>query len=159
LIEMLLKAGADPNTALPEGETPLMTAARSGSVEAVSALAAHGADINRQETWRGQTALMWAAAEGHAEMLRALLAHGADLHARSNGGFTALLFAVREGKIGAVKTLLEAGADLNESLPVRRRGGGTPDKSSESQAGINAFMLAVGNVHYELAALLLEKGA
>ena len=108
--------GADPNAALPEGETALMTAARSGNVDAANALLAHGADINRKETWRGQTALMWAAAEGHPDVIRALLAHGADMHARSNGGFTPLLFAVREGKIGAVKTFLEAGADLNSAF-------------------------------------------
>jgi ankyrin repeat protein len=157
MIEMLLKAGADPNTALPEGETALMTAARTGNAGAVNALFAHGADINRKETWRGQTALMWAAAEGHSDVIRALLAHGADMRARSNGGFTPLLFAVREGKIGAVKTLLEAGADLKESLPARRPAGGTPD--AEAEPGINAFMLAVGNAHYELAAFLLDKGA
>ena len=158
MIEMLLKAGADPNTALAEGETALMTAARSGNSEAVSLLLARGADINRKETWRGQNALMWAAAEGHSDVIRALLAHGADMRARSNGGFTPLLFAVREGKIGAIKTLLEAGADLNESLPVRRRGG-TPENPTEAEPGINAFMLAVANVHYELAAFLLDKGA
>ena len=156
MVEMLLKAGADPNSVLSEGETPLMTAARSGSVDAVNVLLARGADVNRKETWRGQTALMWAAAEGHTDVIRTLLVHGADMHARSNGGFTPLLFAVREGKIGAVKTLLEAGADLNESLP-RRRGGARDNPASEP--GINAFMLAVENVHYELAAFLLEKGA
>ncbi|PYS48046.1 MAG: hypothetical protein DMG13_26420 [Acidobacteria bacterium] len=159
MIEMLLKAGADPNTALTEGETALMTAARTGNAGAVNALLAHGADINRKETWRGQTALMWAAAEGHSDVIRALLAHGADMHARSNGGFTPLLFAVREGKIGAVKTFLEAGADLNESLPARRRGAATADNPPETETGINAFMLAAGNVHYELAAFLLDKGA
>jgi ankyrin repeat protein len=158
MIEMLLKGGADPNTALPEGETALMTAARTGSVEAVNTLLAHGADVNQKETWRHQTALMWAAAEGHSDVIRALLAHGADMHARSNGGFTPLLFAVREGKIDAVKTFLEAGADLNEALPSRR-GGGTPANSADAEPGINAFMLAVGNVHYELAAFLLDKGA
>src|SRR5262245_39666355 len=156
MVEMLLKAGADPNSVLSEGETALMNAARSGSVDAVNVLLARGADVNRKETWRGQSAVMWAAAEGHSDVIRTLLAHGADLHARSNGGFTPLLFAVREGKIGAVKTLLEAGADLNESLP-RRRGGAT-DKTA-SEPGINAFMLAVENVHYELAAFLLENGA
>ena len=156
MVEMLLKAGADPNSVLSEGETPLMTAARSGGVDAVNVLLARGADVNRKETWRGQTALMWAAAEGHTDVIRTLLVHGADMHARSNGGFTPLLFAVREGKIGAVKTLLEAGADLNESLP-RRRGGARDNPASEP--GINAFMLAVENVHYELAAFLLEKGA
>src|SRR5437867_6038243 len=159
LIETLLKAGADPNTATSEGETALMTAARTGNVEAVNALVAHGADINRKETWHGQTALMWAAAEGHSDVIRTLLANGADMHARSNGGFTPLLFAVREGKISAVKTFLEAGADLNESLPARRRGAATADNPPETEPGINAFMLAVGNVHYELAAFLLDKGA
>jgi len=156
MIDLLLKAGADPNSALPEGETALMTAARSGSVGAVNVLTARGADVNRKEAWRGQNALMWAAAEGHAEVIRALVGHGADLRARSNGGFTPLLFAVREGKIGAVKTLLEAGADLNESLPVRRGGGSA---AADAEPGLNAFMLAVGNAHYELAAFLLDKGA
>src|SRR5438034_11605397 len=35
MIELLLKAGADPNTGLPDGEPVLMTAARSGKVAAV----------------------------------------------------------------------------------------------------------------------------
>ncbi len=156
MIELLLKAGADPNSALPEGETALMTAARSGSVDAVNTLVARGADVNRKEAWRGQNALMWAAAEGHGEVIRALVAHGADIRARSNGGFTPLLFAVREGKIPAVKALLEAGAALNESLPTRR-GGETP--AADAEPGLNAFMLAVGNAHYELATFLLDKGA
>src|SRR5437899_2488236 len=156
MMELLLKAGADPNSALPEGETALMTAARSGSVDAVNTLVARGADVNRKEAWRGQYALMWAAAEGHAEVIRTLVAHGADIRARSNGGFTPLLFAVREGKIPAVKALLEAGAALNESLPSRR-GGETP--AADAEPGLNAFMLAVGNAHYELATLLLDKGA
>src|SRR5438132_2217606 len=156
MIELLLKAGADSNSALPEGETALMTAARSGSVDAVNALVARAADINRKEAWRGQNALMWAAAEGHAEVIRDLVAHGADIRARSNGGFTPLLFAVREGKIPAVKALLEAGAALNESLPSRRSGE-TP--AADAEPGLNAFMLAVGNAHYELATFLLDKGA
>jgi ankyrin repeat protein len=42
MIELLLKAGADANTVLPEGETALMTAARTGDVNAVKALIAHG---------------------------------------------------------------------------------------------------------------------
>jgi len=159
LVEMLLEAGADPNTTLPEGETALMDAARSGSADTVNALLKHGSDVNRKEAWRGQTALMWAAAEGHADVVRALLAHGADRRARSNGGFTPLLFAVREGRLGAVEALVDAGADINESLPARRRGAAAAENGAGTDSGVNAFMLAVGNVHYELAAFLLDRGA
>jgi ankyrin repeat protein len=157
-IEMLLKAGADANTALPEGETALMTAARTGKADAVKILLAHGADVNAKESWRGQTALMWAAGEGHTEIIPVLIERGADIHARSNGGFTPLLFAAREGQIGAAQALLKAGASVNESLPGRRRGNAT-NRPADPETGLNAFLLAAANAHYELAALLLDAGA
>jgi uncharacterized protein len=157
LIGLLLKGGADPNTVSAKGETVLMTAARTGSVEAVKLLLDAGADVNAQESWRGQTALMWAAAEGHAKLIELLVARGARVGVASKGGFTALLFAAREGQIPAVRALLDRGAQLNESLPPPRNasaeGGSTPE------AGLNAFLLAAGNAHYELAALLLDNGA
>ena len=46
---MLLKAGADPNAALPGGETPLMTAARTGKVDAGEGAAARGANVDAKE--------------------------------------------------------------------------------------------------------------
>jgi ankyrin repeat protein len=170
VIEMLLKAGAAANTVLPEGETVLMTAARTGKVDAVKVLLDHGAEVNAREGWHGQTALMWAAAEGHPDVIDALVERGADLHARSNGGFTALLFAAREGRIAAVRTLLKAGANLNESLPVRGRGAraataaspagtGRSSAPAPAEVGLNAFLLAAANAHYELAAWLLDRGA
>lgn len=163
LIEMLVKAGADANTVLPEGETVLMTAARTGKVEAVNVLLRYGADVSAKEGWRGQTALMWAAAEGHPGVIQALVARGADVHARSNGGFTALLFAAREGQIGAVKALLAAGANLNDSLSVdaSREAGVTSStaKPGVPEMGLNGFLLATANAHYELAAWLLDQGA
>jgi ankyrin repeat protein len=168
-LAMLLEAGADASSANGDGETALMAAARTGTVDAVNLLLARGADPNTTEGWRGQTALMWAAAEGHDAVIRVLIARGADLKPRSNAGFTALLFAAREGRIPSVNALLEAGADLNESLPVRRRGpqGGAPQTAGQTasqtaapaEVGLNAFLLAAANAHYELAALLLERGA
>ena len=160
-IAMLLEAGVDAGATNGDGETALMVAARTGKTDAVSVLLARGADPNVKEGWRGQTALMWAAAEGHADTIRALVARGADLKARSNAGFTALLFAAREGRIAAVDALLEAGADLNESLPVRRRGpqtAGQPAPPASNEVGLNAFLLAAANAHYELAARLLDRG-
>src|SRR5207244_12407545 len=132
LVELLLKAGADPNAAVPGGETPLMTASRVGSLESVKALLSRGAAVDGKEDRRGQTALMWAAAEGHAKVVEMLIEVGADFRARLSSGFTPLLFAVREGRSDVVRVLLKAGVDVNETVPIdggRRRGyggGGRP---------------------------------
>ena len=45
MVDLLLQAGANPARAHPEGETPLMAAARSGSVPAVRAAARHAASM------------------------------------------------------------------------------------------------------------------
>ena len=158
IAELLLDAGADPDTTWTEGETALMTAARTGLDDVVDLLLDHGADVNATESWRGQTALMWAAAEGHANVIPAMLSHGADITLRSETGWTAMLFAVREGQIDVVQTLLEAGADVEDTLPVvekmRESTSVRPDAT-----GLNAFLLAAANAHYELAALLVDRGA
>jgi ankyrin repeat protein len=159
IIERLLKAGADPNTAQSKGETALMTAARAGTVDGVNALLARGAAVNTHEGWRGQTALMWAAAEGHARVVSLLLDHGAEISARSTTGFTALLFAAREGRIEVVRTLLDRGAPLDEALRLPPSRQNTTDEKIVPDAGSTAFMLASGNAHYQLAAMLLDRGA
>ena len=58
-----------------------------------------------------------------------------------------------------MQTLLEAGVDVEESLPVRedvRRGGTSAERAA---TGLNAFLLAAANAHYELASLLIDRGA
>ena len=144
LVQMLLAHGANANAALPEGETALMTAARTGDTATLDTLIAAGAEVNRQESWKGQTALMWAAHENNAAAVRTLLAAGAERDARSTAGdFSALLFAVRAGSVDAARALLDAGADANEAL----------------LDGTSALVLAATNAHYEVGALLLERGA
>ena len=101
---LLLDRGADANTALPEGETALMTAARTGDTATLDALIAHGARVNDAEKWKGQTALMWAAHENNAPAIKTLLAAGAERDVRSTAGdFSALLFAVRAGSVDATR--------------------------------------------------------
>ena len=69
----LLKAGANPNAAGPDGETVLMTAARAGNADVVNALIdARRRTSTRPKPWQGQTALMWAAAENHGAAIKAL---------------------------------------------------------------------------------------
>ena len=54
ILELLLKAGANPERRRAEGETALMTAARTGIAAAVKTLLAHGADVNAKESWRAR---------------------------------------------------------------------------------------------------------
>ena len=72
-----------PTRTLPQGETVLMRAARTGTPAAIKVLVAHGADVNRPEGTLGETALMWAAAENNADAVGLLLELGADVNARS----------------------------------------------------------------------------
>ena len=71
IVERLLKAGADPESRTA-GETALMTAARTGAVDAVKVLLARGADMSATEPERGQTILMTAAAEAHPVVVQVL---------------------------------------------------------------------------------------
>jgi ankyrin repeat protein len=165
VIEALLKAGADPNARLAEDQTILMAAARGGSAAAVEMLLAHGADANAKERVLGETALMWAALEDHADVVKALVAHGADINAQSDkttfprfrfgdgivarttilprGGWTALMYAARQGAVNAARALAEAGADLDRTDPN----------------GTSALVSAIINLHFDLAGMLIDKGA
>jgi len=83
VIDLLLKAGADPKVKGVAGITPLMMAASSGNAEAVELIAKTGVDVNATETERGQTALSFAAAFNRPESIKVLLKHGADPNRKS----------------------------------------------------------------------------
>src|SRR5437867_1602232 len=160
ILRLLLEAAADPNVGLSGGETAVMTAARTATLEPLKLLLSHGANVNARDE-RGQTALMWAAARNNAGAARLLIEAGADIKVRTNNppkgrsaqmtvflsppptGFTALLFAVRAGSIEATKALLDAGADVNDTL----------------SDGQSALVVATANAHWELADVLLDRGA
>src|ERR1700749_2465637 len=162
VIDALIKAGADPNFRTTDGETPLMAVARSGKVDAAKVLLSAGADINAKETWGGQSAIMWASAQSQADMVKFLASKDAILndHGKVNqwerkiiqeprpkdmnkGGFTALHYAAREGCAACVANLLAAGADPDSEDPDRE----TP------------LLLALENLHFDTAAVLVTGGA
>jgi ankyrin repeat protein len=127
MIELLLQSGANASLAHLEGETPLLAAARAGSVPSVRLLLARGVDVNAAETYQKTTALMWAAAEGHLDVVDVLLEAGADVNRQAHvtalttrhnadhptGGFTALMWAARRGDDAMVRRLVARGADIN----------------------------------------------
>ncbi len=53
-LQLLLDAGANVESANAQGQTALMTVARTDIVEAAKVLVAHGANVNASEKWRGQ---------------------------------------------------------------------------------------------------------
>jgi uncharacterized protein len=163
MLELLLKAGADPNTSLPEGDTALMLASRTGADTAVKVLLEHGAKVDAKDNWHGETALMWAAGENHPAVIRLLIEHGADMNAFTthmiwpemkkdpaqvmskypSGGLTALMEAARQNSYEAAEALLQGGADPNLRDPNK----------------LSAMLIAIANIHWDLANLLLEYGA
>jgi ankyrin repeat protein len=176
LVDLLLKSGARVKTAeatLPEGQTLLMHAARTGNVAAMKALIAAGSSIDARETRTGTTAVIWAAAGNRADAVRVLAEAGADLNVLSKvtsyphtqngvllsgleegysyvgqtvlprGGWSAAMYAAREGAVDAARALAESGANLDLTDPE----------------GTTALIVAIINGHYDVARVLVEKGA
>jgi len=189
VVAALLAAGADANSSTATGATALMLAARSGNTETVTRLVETGADLNAKEKGFGQTALMVAAGLDRADVVRLLMSRGADWQTASSiadlkalsspmedgsgrpqpqvpagridvagvtrgyryneligaqGGLTALHFAARQGSVAAARALVEAGANVNLVSPG--------DQASP-------LLVALINGHFDLAALLIDKGA
>ena len=103
-----------PQHSEPGGASALMRAARSGDTEAVHALLAGGAKVDRRNG-NGGTALMYAAVGGHTEIVDLLIRHGADVDARGTNGWGALMVACAKGYVPIVERLLAAGADADSS--------------------------------------------
>jgi ankyrin repeat protein len=162
LVKQLLDAGADVESPNGDGQTALMLAARVGSLEIAKLLVERGADVNAKESWRDQTALIWAVDGNFPELTQFLIDRGADVHVRASandwdsqitsepraqyrpvGGLTALLYAARSGCTRCVRSLLEAGADIDQPTPE----------------GITPLMIAIDNMSYDTARLLLDEGA
>jgi ankyrin repeat protein len=95
-IEAAIQAGAEVDAKEEDGRTPLMWAANSGNVEALSLLLAAGADVNAKDAARW-TPLMYAVADSNLEAVSLLLGAGADPDMKDNWGQTAKDRAVRKG--------------------------------------------------------------
>jgi ankyrin repeat protein len=164
IVKTLLHAGADPRVVVPETGSVLIVAARTGSPEVIKSLLASGADANLAERYSGQTALMWATAEGHSEAVKALIAGGGSVNAKARDEKTALFYAVRRGDMNSVNALLAAGADVNaRTLPEELSNCEIckqyPPGTKYSPFGDSMLVVAILNANFDVADLLLNKGA
>ena len=119
IMRSLVARGADPHLTMPDGTTPLMTAAGMGSrrggnrrgissivpggqppqpesqiLEAVIAALELGGDVNAVNQ-AGDTALHSAAANGYNSVIRFLAERGAEINVKNGGGLTPLAALMR----------------------------------------------------------------
>lgn len=196
-IRVLAAAGADKNarsilmkfpefkfitsgmvtTSLPRGDwTPLMYAARQGSVDAASALAEIGADLNLADP-EGSTALNLAIINAHFDLAEVLLQKGADPNIADSTGMTALYAAVDMHTLGPmlsrpgpkVTDKLDAADlvgklidhDANANVRLKRPIIGRHHDSGDATMGEGTTPLirATKNVDTSVIKTLLEGGA
>jgi ankyrin repeat protein len=175
LLKMLLAHGAKPNaplkgtliqrhrtpgdTALGEGATPFMRAARQGDLEAMRLLLEHGADPALEQADH-TTALMLAAGRGWRDgfpikppflsvpdraterdaidAIRLCLELGADINASNTDGNTALHGAADErGSVAIVRFLVEHGARVD----AKNKAGQTPLDAAFAHRDRNGTLL------------------
>jgi len=164
-------------TILPHGSwTPLMYAARQGSLEAARTLVDAGANLNLADP-DGTTALLIAIMNGHYDTATMLAEKGADPNITDTAGMGALYAAVDVNTLGEVfgrperkssdkgtaldlmKVLLARGADPNAILktPALQRAH-TPGEPALN-TGTTPLMRAAKNGDAAAIRLLLEHGA
>jgi len=153
LVQLLLEAGANPNTcASYDRIPPIIEATRSGDKATVELLLNAGAHVNSREK-NGTTALHWAAALHHHDIAELLLEKGALVDIASvsddymdNGGVwefrpgtTPLHCAARFGNTKAVQLLLQHGADINATDKI----GATPFLNAAEQNSVEIMRLLI----------------
>ena len=184
VVELLIEAGADFRTPLPDsGFTPMFFAVRDGHLNVVRTLLKAGVDVNEAMQPRkssgkgprkGMSPLMLAVENGHFELAKALLEARADPNDQRSG-FTVLhaLTWVRKPNRGdgddgdpapigsgnlsslqLVRKLVQHGADVNARLRTGKSGRGLL-----SRAGATPFLLAAATDDAALMRLLVELGA
>jgi ankyrin repeat protein len=114
IVEFLLNHGADTESEIFNGDTPLLVASRyaiNGKYETIKILLEHGAKVNHKDK-HGRTALHKAAMYSGKEVMNLFISYGADVNARDEHQSTPLHQAAMLTNIKAAKALVEHGADI-----------------------------------------------
>ncbi|MBM3771377.1 MAG: hypothetical protein FJW27_08840 [Acidimicrobiia bacterium] len=142
-VRTLLKSGADVNTPLGDGSTPLAWAVHKGDSEIVNLLLQARADVNASDD-HGVTPLSLACENADAGLVDTLLAARANVNAAHGNGVTPLMIASRTGSAPIVRALLARGANVDARTVKSQQ---TP------------LMWAVGERRVDIVKLLIDAKA
>jgi ankyrin repeat protein len=153
--------------------TPLVYAARAGSIDAARVLLEAGADVN-QVTRYGWSPLLAATQNRNYGIGKFLIEHGADVNLANKGGWTPLYLATDNRNIEGgdyptrtpdmdhleyIKLLLDAGANPNAQLIESTETRTVFTNQWLDEDGATAFLRASQSGDVELMRLLLQHGA
>ncbi|KAF5547710.1 ankyrin protein 3 [Fusarium mexicanum] len=112
LVELLLDAGADPNTYGIRRVSALRLAVERGHEKVVKLLLKRGADVNAGGRWEQTPLHCTAEREGTRAIMEALLSFGARIEGRNEWGQTPLFRAVLGASVDEIGFLITQGADV-----------------------------------------------
>uniref|UniRef100_A0A182QVK2 KAP NTPase domain-containing protein n=1 Tax=Anopheles farauti TaxID=69004 RepID=A0A182QVK2_9DIPT len=175
IVDILLKAGANVDTAGMYSWTPLLVAVSGGFQECVTLLLERKPNVNALDK-DGMTALSIACREGLTEIASGLIAVGAYLNVQDRAGDTPLINAVKGGHRSVVEILMKRhvdvdiqGKDKKTALYTAVEKGHTaivklilqsnPDLELSTKDGDTALLRAVRNRNLEIVQMLLERKA
>uniref|UniRef100_A0A8C3NMY8 Ribonuclease L n=1 Tax=Cyanoderma ruficeps TaxID=181631 RepID=A0A8C3NMY8_9PASS len=149
----LLEQGADVNSKVDSGWTPLQTAVQTREEDLVRLLLDRGASLHARKD-NGGTAFTEAGIRGDVGILQLLLERGSDIHERDINGFTAFMEAAWYGREEALRFLYSRGAEVN----LRRET--SQEKAKLHKGGATALMDACRERHFSAVQILVrEMGA
>ena len=117
-VREMVEAGANANAAIDGDGSPLIGAARSGSIRIAQYLLDHGADPNLAVPGDG-SALIMAAKAGRLDQVTLLVTRGADVNLAVEGDENPLMNAAEQGHLEIVKFLVGKGANVHARIYTR----------------------------------------
>ena len=172
-VDVLLRAGADPNARSTGGFTPILFAAREGYLDVLDALVRAGANVDDVVPSSGMSALVMSVYNAHYDFAKGLLDAGANPDSADNG-WSALHqvvwtrrpnlgrnppFPVPYGELDAfdlVRALADGGASLDIRQTKEPRDG---NRNILNRGGSTAFLQAAKVADVEMMQVLADLGA
>ena len=141
-VREMVEAGANANAVIDGDGSPLIGAARSGSIQIAQYLLDHGADANQTVPGDGSP-LIVAAQRGRLDQVALLVKRGADVNLAVEGDENPLMGAAEGGHLAIVRFLVEQGANIHTRILNERADGGSEWRTALSQARKNGHTSVV----------------